>query len=197
MGLEEKLKEVSGNWISDVKEMESKLHPEVRRLRERAKQEVNLTIWLGGPGEKDLLFYKRKRISEFLETQNFSVIISEEYPYASKPFLLFKEREEAIASDLVVIITINPGALAEAIEFGKDNCLRDKIVIFCPEEFTEGLSIVALRNTYTNVDLFSLEKYKECDSELDKKIYEVALQHRSYHYEVKKRRERLYNGYGK
>jgi hypothetical protein len=186
--------EILKKWQEEIKRYFNQLHPKVRERRERVKQKVQkMAIWLGGPGQNHPLYHLRELIKEILKREKFEVVFSEEFLGGAD--LASKEIEEVEALDIIILLSITPGASAEAIEFAYLSHIRHKLWIYLPEEYKSGYvyrSLFGRHRLIAEDSLFSLKKFEQHDPELAIKVINRAIEHRLRKY----RRERMNEGFG-
>lgn len=152
------------------------LFPELKRLRQRTKNETPMIIWIGGPGSNHELFHLRKLIRDFLKSNGFNTIFSEDFPEGAD--IASKEIEESAASDVVFVLSMSPGSSAESIEFAYVDIIHNKLFIYIPSEYRNGYVYKSLSGKHRLVsehDLFSLKDFIQYNSELPHKVLNRAL----------------------
>lgn len=164
-------------WQEKFRRDLAHLHHGTRQQLEAAVgRKQSLTIWLGGPGRAHRLYNKRVLIKQLLEAEGFNVIISEEYK--SKINLASKEILEYASVDMVIILSITPGASGEALDFAHVRDRHEKLFIYYPEEYKRGYVYQSLYGHHRIVDekrIFSLKKFKRGTSDLPMKVLYDAM----------------------
>ena len=162
------------------KEFETKFYdnllPELKKLRKRAKKITPMIIWVGGPGSSHELFQLRELIRDFLKSDGFNAVFSEDFPEGAD--IASKEIEESAASDAVFVLLMSPGSSAESIEFAYQPIIHNKLHVYIPSEYRNGYVYKSLSGKHKLVsedDLFSLKNFIQYNSELPHKILNRAL----------------------
>lgn len=131
------VEKLSKEWSEKVEEKISKNMPRVRELMDRARNEYNLEIWLGGPGKGHKELYQlRKCVKKVLEERNFKVHFSEDHDLGVD--VANKEALEAESYDLIIILAITPGASIEAMEFAHIETIKPRLSVYIPNQYKEG-----------------------------------------------------------
>ncbi len=174
--------EILNNWKFIFEERTQKLLEEVKRLRLKTQNDIDLKVWLGGPGKdrKDNLYELRSLIGQFLMKSNITVVFSEEYNGCAD--IVSKELEECAALDATFIMCMSSGSSAESIEFAHDELIKSKLNIYIPDKYMSGFVYKALnaKHRLINEDsLFNLENFKNFDPELPINILTKAIDYRN------------------
>jgi hypothetical protein len=153
------------------------LHHSTRQQLEAAMSRKRpMTIWLGGPGRAHRLYNKRILIKQLLEAEGFNVIISEEYE--GKLNLASKEILEYASVEMVIILSITPGASGEALDFAHVKDRHEKLYIYYPEEYQKGYVYQSLYWHHRIVNqerVFSLKKFRRDTSDLPIRVLFDAM----------------------
>jgi len=185
--MKSEVQDILKKWEAQIDTCLEQLHPQVRKFREQIKRETVVTIWLGGPGRDHKLFFLRNLVGELLKKDNFKIFFSEDFLGGGD--LASKEIEEVEALDLTIILSITPGASAEAIEFAYLPHIRHKLWVYFPEEYKNGYVFRSLFGRHRLIaadSLFSLKNFEQYDSELAVKIWNRATSCRNNLYRKKK-----------
>jgi hypothetical protein len=162
-------------------EYNERLNKVLEFVKTYAENEKPITIWLGGPGKHNSLLYEKrvKLIKSILEKYHFKVIIPEVVPCP----LLEARRErlevEKEFADIVIIINVGAGTLAEALAFSEIKRAKDRMLLFTPESYREGYAWKELNYRKLNPIPFSLNSFKRCSckliTEICKRIIELLI----------------------
>ena len=123
--------------------------------------QMPLTILVWGPGQSNPeLYAKRVQIRDELRQRGhaafFSEDLAEQRPvnYSQKAI----EFLEASAADMVVVLQVSYGSVAEVHDFADYRVINSKMLIFISDQATDGYSyqgaLNELKTLYNNVDTF-------------------------------------------
>ncbi len=166
-------------WDSDIEGYWEKFDPRVRKIKQLGNSSnKKITIWLGGPGKKHILYPYRLLLKETLEKHNFEVVLSENLP--GELDLTLKELDEIYTYDIIFLLIISPGTSGEAIEFAHEENIRSKMWFFFPRDFSEGFVYRSLKRKRLLVDdsMFDLKEISSYSSVLVLKILDRAYEYR-------------------
>lgn len=156
-----------GKWLEEVEKKLSNNMPQVRDAIERAKNEYNTEVWLGGPGNQSEFYPLRMCVKCVLEKRNFNVRFSEDHDLDVN--VAKKESLEARILDLVIILAITPGASAEAMEFAYIPDIKDKLTVYIPRQYNGGYLFKSLHEKHkiiTEECLFCMKGFAKGNTEL-------------------------------
>jgi len=172
-------------WQVDFDEKFQLLDKNVQKLREKTQNEINVKLWLGGPGKigNKGLYSIRKLIGKFLENSKFTVVYSEDFLECAD--IVSKEVEECLALDYVLIICLSTGSSAESIEFSHYEDIKSKLFVFIPARYKNGFVYRALHGKHGLIleeSEFSNKKLIRYNSELPLKVLNRAIACRNEKY---------------
>ncbi len=126
-----------------------------------AKTPLAVLVWGPGPSNADL-YAKRVQIRDELRRRDIAAFFSEDLQgdkpvdYSQKGI----EFLEASAADLVVVMQVSYGSVAEVHDFSDYRVINSKMLIFIADTATDGYSyqgaLLELKALYNNVDTFHI-----------------------------------------
>jgi hypothetical protein len=182
---------ILADWEESFQQQTASLPPVVTGARLTARTRLNrrVSVWLGGPGEKDPLYEQRLLLRDFLQKFEFAPILSEDFDVANSG--LDQEIDALTYTDFAIILAVSVGASAEAIDLARHrrdvpkpeqtNYIRGKLDVFIPDEYAGGYVYRVLRDEYRMIKKFSgfsLPKFQQFDSDLPCKILQRAEERR-------------------
>jgi hypothetical protein len=143
--------------------------PKYEALQQAVKQ-TPLAILVWGPGKSQTDYYrKRLQIRYALRQRGHAAFFSEELAGASPPAPSQKAIEflQAQAADLVVVLQVSFGSVAEVHDFANFRVISQKMLIFISESAKDGYSfqgaLKELRILYGNVETFTDQDIVQCN----------------------------------
>lgn len=138
--------------------------PKYDALQQAVKQ-TPLAILVWGPGASaGDLFQKRVQIRDELRRRGHAAFFSEDLEGTAPDSLSQKGIEflQAQAADLIVVMQVSYGSVAEVHDFAEHRVINYKFLIFIDEKATDGYSyrgaLAELKTLYNNVETY---KYPE------------------------------------
>ena len=135
-----------------------------------AVQQVPLAILVWGPGKSQTDYYrKRLQIRYALRQRGHAAFFSEELADATPPAASQKAIEflQAQAADLVVVLQVSFGSVAEVHDFANFRVISQKMLIFINESAKDGYSfqgaLKELQILYGNVETFTDQDIVQCN----------------------------------
>jgi len=120
---------------------------------------LTILVWGPGPGNPEL-YAKRMQIRDALRQREHVALFSEDLidlkpaDYSEKIF----EYQQAKAADFIVVLQVSFGSIAEVHDFADDREIIAKMLIFVPEQATDGYSykgaLTDIKALYKNVETF-------------------------------------------
>ncbi len=138
----------------------------------QAAQQIPLAILVWGPGKNQTdLYRKRLQIRYALRQRGHAAFFSEELVGTTPPppgmSLKAIEFLQAQAADLVVVLQVSYGTVAEVHDFASFRVISQKMLIFINQAAKDGYSyqgaLQELRTLYGNVETFSDQDVVQCN----------------------------------
>lgn len=135
--------------------------PRIEEVR-KTVESIALTILVWGPGESHELYPLRIEMINALRKANFDAETSENLVGETDVWSdRSQEMMQALAADLIVILCVSPGAIAEMADFSNRREIARKMIVFLDEKHKAGyvssgpardLSVVGHVHWYTSHD---------------------------------------------
>lgn len=116
------------DWVNSLDQYRSQLHS-----GEKPWLGKTLRVWLGGPSQMSTRFKNYvpffKALTEFLRQGGLEVYQSE---------FLDNAQTDACSCEFVVILAVSPGSCAEAAVLSQIDSIKQKLMVFIPDDFRHG-----------------------------------------------------------
>lgn len=126
-----------------------------------AQTPLAILVWGPGPSQKEL-YAKRVQIRDELRRRGHAAFFSEDLESEKPAHYSQKAIEflEASAADLVVVLQVSYGSIAEVHDFSDYRVINAKLLIFISDQATDGYSyqgaLNELKLIYNNVEAFHI-----------------------------------------
>lgn len=154
--------EAVADWKKLFDRRISTLTQVARKLRKKAQASCEVSVWIGGSTWQ--CSTQRKAIAEFLAQDDFVV----DYDDHGEP-------NELLDYDLVVLMVVSPGTVAEALDVG-DAKLPCNVQLYLADMFKDSYvyKAVSRRGSLRVTSLFSLDDLRDWKPDLPLRVIEEA-----------------------
>ena len=139
---------------------ETKFKPRLAQIQiERTQVPLTILVWGSGPGDAPM-YAKRTQIRDELRRLDHAAFFSEDLAAMKKPGESEKtfEYEQAKSADVIIVLMVSFGSVAEVHDFADDRDIASKMLVFVSDAATGGYSyqgaLTDLKATFRNVETF-------------------------------------------